>query len=208
MSKNPIAAIAAMVVLALGAFVLTACDDDDTSDAQSTDGAFITGMIPHHESAIAMAEVAQTQAEHPEIKQLADEIIAAQDSEIADMNAMHERLFDEPAMGVDHGDLGLDEQMAGMDTMSIDSLEMSRPFDKAFIDEMVPHHQGAIQMARVELAEGEDPEVLELAQSIIDAQSEEIEQMNQWREQWYGAPSPAGGVPPMTDSESMPGMGH
>lgn len=208
MSKNPIAAIAAMVVLALGAFALTACDDDDTSDAQSTDGAFITEMIPHHESAIEMAEVAQKQAEHPEIEQLADEIIAAQDSEIADMNAIHERLFGEPAMGADHGDLGLDEHTAGMDMMSIDSLEMSRPFDKAFIDEMIPHHQGAIQMARVELAEGEDPEVLELAQSIIDAQSEEIEQMNQWRKQWYGAPSPAGGVPPMTDTESMPGMGH
>lgn len=208
MSKNPFAAIAAMLALALGALALTACGDDDSGDAQSTDGAFITAMIPHHESAIEMAEVARKRADHPEIKQLADEIIAAQDSEIADMNAMHEAMFSEPAMDADHGDLGLGEQMMGMDAMSIDSLEMSRPFDKAFIDEMIPHHQGAIRMAQVALAEGEDPEVRDLAQSIIEAQSEEIGRMNQWREQWYGGPSPAGGVPPMMEDESMPGMGH
>jgi hypothetical protein len=50
-------------------------------------------------------------------------------------------------------------------------------------------------MARIELEEGEDPELNDLAQLIITAQSGEITQMNQLREQWYGAPSPAGGVP-------------
>ena len=65
-------------------------------------------------------------------------------------------------------------------------------------------------MAQVELADGQDQEVKDLAQSVIDAQSREIEQMNQWREQWYGSPSPAGGVPTMSDDE-MPSheeMGH
>jgi uncharacterized protein (DUF305 family) len=212
MSRKPIAALAALVVLAAGAFALAACGDDDmtTSQAQSTDGAFITEMIPHHESAIEMAEVAQEQADHPEIKQMADAIIAAQDSEIEAMDAMHERMFDEPAMGADHGTLGLDDHMMGMEAMSMASLEMSKPFDKAFIDEMIPHHQGAIRMAQVELADGEDPEVIDLAQAIIDAQSAEIEQMNEWRKRWYGSESPAGGVP-MMDSEEMPShddMGH
>lgn len=127
------------------------------------------------------------------------------------MNGMHERMFSAPAMGADHGDLGLDDQMMGMDSMSMASLEKARPFDEAFIDEMVPHHQGAIRMARLELADGQDPEVMDLARAIIDAQSQEIEQMNQWRQQWYGEPSPAGGVPPMMNSEDMPShdeMGH
>jgi hypothetical protein len=61
---------------------------------------------------------------------------------------------------------------------------------------MIPHHQGAIRMARIELEQGEDDELTELATAIIAAQSHEIEEMNSWREQWYGAPSPGGGAPP------------
>jgi uncharacterized protein (DUF305 family) len=53
---------------------------------------------------------------------------------------------------------------------------------------MIPHHQGAIRMARIELAQGEDEELTELATAIIEAQSHEIEEMNSWRERWYGAP--------------------
>ena len=60
---------------------------------------------------------------------------------------------------------------------------------------MVPHHQSAILMARIELAEGDDEEAQSLATAIIDAQSREIEAMNEWRTKWYGGPSPAGGVP-------------
>lgn len=207
------AATAALLSLALAAFVLAACGDDDStgsSDAQQTDGAFIAEMIPHHESAIAMAEVAQRQAEHDEIRRLVDAIVAAQDDEIDEMDAMHERMFGESAMHGDHGDLGLDDHMMGMDSMSMDSLSRAKPFDEAFIDEMIPHHQGAIRMARIELAEGEDPEVKSLAERIIEAQSREIEQMNRWREQWYGEPSPAGGVPESMEGE-MPShdeMGH
>lgn len=214
MFSNKIAAIAALLVLAIGSFALAACGDDDTStssDAEATDGAFITEMIPHHESAIEMAKIAQKQADHPEIKQLADDIVAAQDGEIDDMNTMHERMFGGPAMGADHGDLGLDDHMMGMDSTSMDSLAKAEPFDETFIDEMIPHHQGAIRMAQVELADGQDPEVRNLAQAIIDAQSQEIEQMNQWREQWYGEPSPAGGIPESMEGGDMPShdeMGH
>ena len=214
MLNKKIAAIAALLVLALGAFGLTACGDDDTSetsDAQATDGAFIAAMIPHHESAIEMAEIAQKRGEHPEIKQLADDIVAAQDGEIEDMNAMHERMFGESVMDADHGDLGLGEDMMGMDSMGMDSMAKAKPFDQAFIDEMIPHHQGAIRMAQVELVNGQDPEVQTLAQEIIDAQTREIEQMNQWREQWYGEPSPAGGVPEAMEGDGMPShdeMGH
>lgn len=211
MSKKLIAAATALVAL-LVVLAVAGCGGDDqtsSSQAESTDGAFITAMIPHHESAIEMAKIAQKQAQHPEIASLADDIVAAQDAEISDMNAMHQRMFGEPASGADHGSLGLDENMMGM-SMDMSSLENSKQFDKEFIDAMIPHHQGAIRMARIELAQGQDQETKDLAQAIIDAQSREIDEMNQWREQWYGSPSPAGGVP-MMDESAMPThdeMGH
>jgi uncharacterized protein (DUF305 family) len=203
------AAAAALIILVFGA--LTGCDSDDgeTQSSKETDGAFIAAMIPHHESAIEMAEIAQKQAEHPEIKQLADDIVATQDAEIKQMQTMHQRLFGQPVEGAEHGDLGLDDEMMGM-SMDMEDLKGAKPFDQAFIDAMVAHHQGAIRMAQVELAQGDDQEATDLAQAIIDAQSAEITEMNRWREQWYGAPSPAGGVPSAEDTE-MPShemMGH
>jgi uncharacterized protein (DUF305 family) len=212
MSRKLVAALAALIAVAVAAFAAAGCGGDDnttSSQAQSTDGAFIAEMIPHHESAIEMAEIAQQKTEYPQIKQLADDIVSAQDAEIAGMNDMHQRMFGEPVMGADHGSLGLGGQMMGM-SANMDSLETAKPFDEAFIDEMIPHHQGAIRMAQIELANGQDQEVKDLAQSIIDAQSQEIEQMNQWREQWYGSESPAGGVPMMEggDMPSHEDMGH
>jgi uncharacterized protein (DUF305 family) len=59
------------------------------------------------------------------------------------------------------------------------------PFDKAFIDAMIPHHQSAIEMAEVALKETNNPKIKELATNIVEAQKQEISQMKQWREQWY-----------------------
>jgi uncharacterized protein (DUF305 family) len=73
---------------------------------------------------------------------------------------------------------------------------------------MIPHHQGAILMAQVVLERGSDGEIQELAEAIIAAQSREIEQMNEWRERWYGARSPAGGVPAGGGMPAHDMMGH
>jgi uncharacterized protein (DUF305 family) len=182
--------------LAASMIVLAACggDDDETSAQEHTDGAFIAQMVPHHEGAIEMAEIAAEQGEHAEITDLADNIIASQGAEIDQLETAHERLFDAPLGEVDHGSLGLSEADSGM-AHDASALEGAEPFDQEFIDMMIPHHQGAIRMARVELESGEDEELKDLAQEIIDAQSAEIEEMNAWREEWYGAPSPAGGIP-------------
>ncbi len=180
-----------------------------TDDSTETDGAFVTEMVPHHESAIEMAEIAAKRAEHPEIKSLAKSIIASQSDEISSLGAIHQRLFDESVAEGDHGTLGLAEHEMGMDS-DVGSLESARPFDRAFIDMMVPHHQGAIQMARIELEQGSDDEAQALAEQIIEAQTAEIGEMNAWRTEWYGEPSPAGGVP-AADAAPAPShetMGH
>lgn len=198
MSTKTFAAIGAVVVVVIIGLVALIGGGEDEAQASETDGAFITGMVPHHESAIEMAEMAQEQAKHPEIKQLADDIVAAQTDEIEILGDIHERLFGEPVGQMSHGSLGLSEEMMGMD-MDMSMLETARPFDREFIDMMFAHHQGAIRMAQIELAEGADDETKSLASAIIDAQSREITQLNEWRAQWYGSPSPAGGIP---DSET------
>jgi uncharacterized protein (DUF305 family) len=78
------------------------------------------------------------------------------------------------------------ERMRGMGMM-MDPQELANkePFDRAFIDAMIPHHQSAIVMAQVALEESENPKIKELARNIVSAQQSEIEQMRQWREEWY-----------------------
>jgi uncharacterized protein (DUF305 family) len=181
------------------ASLLAACggDDNDEGEAQietvgnPTDRAFVAGMVPHHEAAVEMAELAKERGESEFVTSLADDIVRTQSEEIHTMEDTDAELAD---AGVEVGDLGLSEaEMAVEHDMS--ALEAAKPFDRAFIDMMVPHHQGAIRMARVELEEGENADFMELARQIIDAQSREINEMNAHRTEEFGGPSPAGGVP-------------
>ncbi len=209
MSTKTLGALGAVIIIAIVAAVALIGGGDDEAQASEIDGAFVAEMKPHHESAIEMAEIAEQRFQHPEIEQLAGEIIASQSEEIDTMESIHERLYGEPIGEISHGSMGMSEEEMGME-MDAGELETAEPFDRAFIDMMIPHHQSAILMARVELAEGEDEEAKSLATAIIDAQSREIEEMNQWRTEWYGGPSPAGGVP--EEGETPPpaegGAGH
>lgn len=207
--RRPMLMVAALLTV-LGALAVSGCGSDDEESASSAgngvDLAFVQEMVPHHNSAVAMATTAKTRSDRPEIKGLADAIITSQNTEIKQMEAISKRLI---ADGVKVGDLGVPEHMMGMSGDEA-ALETAEPFDREFIDMMVPHHQGAIAMARVVLEKGADSEVKDLAQEIIDAQSREIGEMNTWREKWYGAASPAGGVPKGAEtdtskSEGMPG---
>ena len=74
-------------------------------------------------------------------------------------------------------------------------LRDARPFDRAFIDMMIPHHQSAIRMARIEMAKGSDAELKSLAGDILDAHAREIVALNAHRRKQVGGASPAGGVP-------------
>ena len=173
------------------AVIVAGCGSDDTSGPKSTsssgnttDAAFISDMTAHHRGAIEMAEIAQKQADHTEIGTLADDIISAQQGEIAAMKAVRD---DMRAMGMhDGGHMGMSEHTMGMD-MDMAALERATPFDRAFIDAMVPHHQGAIAMAKAELANGTQPALRKMATDIISAQTKEIAQMKQWRKAWYGS---------------------
>jgi uncharacterized protein (DUF305 family) len=200
-----------LVALLLLPFVLGACGGDDEPAGNASEQAFLSGMADHHQSAIEMAQVAERRAEHRETEQLAAAIISTQSQEIEQMAGIHERLFDAPlaADPAAHEALGVPAEQAGMtEPEEIEDLESAKPFDREFIDMMVSHHQGAIAQAQAVLEASEDPEIRQLAEAIIDAQSREIDDMNRWRTQWYGGPSPAGGVPPAEGgSESGAGQG-
>lgn len=175
--------VAVLAVLAL--VVVAGCgDDDDTTPSgagNGTDAAFVAQMVPHHEGAIEMARLAREQAEHPQVRALARDIITAQKAEIAVLGRIDDDLRQ---MGVEAGDLGMSEHEMGMaDTEGLDG---AKPFDRAFLDLMVPHHEGAVAMARKELEDGEQATLRKMAQDIVTAQEREIAQMRKWRTAWYG----------------------
>jgi uncharacterized protein (DUF305 family) len=170
---------------------------DNVKQGNAIEQAFLQSMVPHHQTAIDMANMALDMAQIQDVHDMAQDVVDAQSAEITQMGQIHQRLFgtalvpDEMA----HDALGLTMAEAGMD-MSMDDLEGADPFDMDYIDMMIHHHQGAIRMARVLLRNTTDTELTALANSIITAQSAEIVSMNQLRLEQYGAESPSGGVPP------------
>jgi uncharacterized protein (DUF305 family) len=146
-----------------------------------SDERFIDAMVPHHQGAIAMAEVALKNAEHDEIKQLSRNIVSTQQAEIGKLKAIKKEEFGTSEVPMEMS--AREMQMMGM--TNPDELANKDPFDRAFIDTMIPHHQSAIEMARVALENSDNPKIKELAENIVGAQQKEIEQMRQWREEWY-----------------------
>jgi uncharacterized protein (DUF305 family) len=115
------------------------------------------------------------------------------------MEAIHHDLEEvKPAsLGVSAKDMGMQ--------MTASTLRTATPFDREFIDMMIPHHQGAIRMARAELANGKSKALKNLAEDVVAAQAQEIVAMNAHLKEAFGAPSPGGGAP--AADERGTGMG-
>lgn len=152
---------------------------------------FIDGMIPHHTGAVEMAKEAQQKSTRPEIKQLADDIIEAQEKEIAQLKQWRSTWYpqagDKPMAWhapMNHMMAMSPEQMEAM-MMKGDLGAADAQFDLRFINAMMPHHEGALVMAQDALSKSKRPEVKKLAQEIITSQQKEIDQMKQWRQAWY-----------------------
>lgn len=148
---------------------------------------FITMMIPHHDGAIAMAELALKRAKRPEIRALAEQIKTSQTAENAQMRRWYRQWFgsDVPAWRWGHG-MGMGSGMPGMDT-SLKALQAAPDFDRAFIEQMVPHHRMGVMMASHAQWNSQHPELRELEKLMVTVQSREIAQMESWYRQWYGA---------------------
>ncbi len=146
---------------------------------------FLDTMSGHHQAAIDMARPAETKAQHAEVKELARNIIRDQEREISQMKGWREQWFKDQPQAMNMAMPGMMDSMKGMDMTRLNAAT-GNAFDLMFIDMMTPHHQGAVAMAREALTRAEHPEVKKLAQQIIDAQENEIAQMNKWKAAWGG----------------------
>ena len=169
----------AFAVGSMGLFALASCGSSSVDNFNSADVMFAQMMIPHHEQAIEMSEIAldPTVGASELIIDLATRIKAEQDPEIAQMTALLESWGKPlvPEEGTDHSSM-----MEGMLTVEeLDGLAMMRglEFDAAWANAMIAHHEGAVAMARDVLESGKNPEINSLATAIIESQLEEIEEL-------------------------------
>ena len=152
---------------------------------EAYDKAFLANMIAHHQGAVDMAKLAQTNANHAELKSMADDIVSAQESEITDMKQWQSD-WGYPSTSAenmqDHSAMGMMDEMSGM-MVALEG-KTGDDFDKAFIEQMIMHHQSAIDMAAPADTNASRQDVKTLASEIVAAQTLEIKQMKQWQSDW------------------------
>lgn len=193
--------LTAVALLAVAALAGVGAGSASAATATKTDEAFSRQMQAHHSMAIQMAMMAAEEGEHKAIRATARNIVKRQRHEVDRLMAIAERRGIAPS--ATHGNaqtmedldtLGLTSKKAGMHR-DMSGLYGADPFDRKFIHMMVPHHEGALRMARAELKRGKVGELRAIALSILKGQGQEIRQMNEWRRAWYESPSPARGTP-------------
>jgi uncharacterized protein (DUF305 family) len=164
----------------------SASGDVNTGPHNAQDATFLQGMIPHHEQAIVMADMIPAMSLNPRVIALGEEIKAAQTPEINEMTSWLEQwnipvdssgtgshvmpdgtVMGGTMMGESMGMMS-EEQMA-----ELTAADASR-FDDLWLEMMIQHHEGAIDMSKEQLFSGENPQALALASAIISAQKAEI----------------------------------
>ena len=145
------------------------------------DTAFAKAMLGHHRGAVEMAKIQLKYGTDEEMRQLAQEIIAAQQVEIDILNKW---LASHPDTAKPKPNTEAMQQAyaRSMDVLNGEMvLGIADPVpDMAFARGMLPHHIGAVEMANIQLKYGTDEEMRQLAQDIIDGQQTEIEHMQRW----------------------------
>lgn len=172
--RNRFVAVAALVVSE--ALAPTAPSSSSVfGDFNDADATFATNMIPHHRQAAAMAELADTRAASPRVKDLAAKIMKAQDPEIQTMSDWLTS-WSKPVPD-DMTDMDMSGSMPGMmrvdDMTSLGSVS-GADFDQIFLAMMLEHHRGAIKMAKSEQTDGMPVDVIALADHIVSAPTQEI----------------------------------
>ncbi len=157
----------------------------------SLDLRFIDGMTPHHQGALVMAKEVLQKSQRPELRKFANQILADQQKEISQMQKWRKTWYPKAGSKL-MGWHAEGNHMMPMTTAQIAAMRMDQPlgkadqeFDLRFLDAMIPHHAGAVQMAKELQQKSKRPEMLQLAKTIITSQQSEIDKMKQWRKAWY-----------------------
>jgi uncharacterized protein (DUF305 family) len=153
---------------------------------------FIDSMVPHHQGALVMAQAVIQKSKRPELISFAKGMIAEQQKEISQMQQWRKQWYPKasatPMMW--HAEMNHEMSMTAehkqsmMMSMSLGNADAE--FDRRFLDGMIPHHQGAVTMAKDALQKSKRPGLQQLSQNIIKSQQSEIDRMTQWRQKWYG----------------------
>ncbi|PWN02266.1 DUF305 domain-containing protein [Nocardioides silvaticus] len=193
--------LVALVLALATSFSLAACSEDEghgghnssssdiaeSEDFNQADVDFATDMIQHHAQALSMVDLTVGRDLSPGLTQLAEQIRQAQGPEIELMvdwlNDWDQPIPETPRDHVNaHGDgeMEMDHDMPGM--MSAEDMEaleaaQGEEFEQMFLEMMIEHHEGAVEMAETEQADGEYPDAIDLAGTIVDTQQDEIDQM-------------------------------
>lgn len=166
---------------------------------EAYDKMFLSNMIIHHQGAVDMAKLALVNAQRQELKDMANDIISAQTKEISNMQSWQTDWgypVTSSAIVTNRASTGMMNDMAAM-TDTLKGLS-GDAFDEAFLSSMISHHQSAINMAAMGKTNAQHQEVKDLTVAIVNAQTKEVEQMQQWQMDWGFKDS----------SSSMPGMNH
>jgi uncharacterized protein (DUF305 family) len=186
--------------LVAGTLVLTGCADDTTGSAHNghttvgsetsaaaeasfneADAAFARDMLPHHEGAISMAQLAPGRATDPRVLDLASRVEATQAPEIATLTGWLEEwgaddTGDANHGGMDHGAGDMGGMMSEEDMTALVNASGAE-FDRLLLTQMIAHHRGATAMAEREAADGQNADALVMAENIRDTQNAEIAEM-------------------------------
>lgn len=190
-------AISALTITAALALTAAACGNDNASTATSSDVSttehndadveFASNMLQHHAQALSMVDLTEGRTLDPEVQALADDIRAAQTPEIetftgwlTDWNEEVPKTTDDG--GHDMGDMSdsMDSDMPGMmsdDDMGALEDASDSEFQTMWLEMMVEHHEGAIEMAKIEQGDGQYKDAVDLAGDIVTSQTAEVETM-------------------------------
>ncbi|WP_328349996.1 DUF305 domain-containing protein [Mycobacterium sp. NBC_00419] len=154
----------------------TAAASDQVAVHNDADVMFAQMMIPHHEQAVQLAAMVPEHSTNGAVIALASTISAQQQPEISAMKALLLQWDVDPHKSADHGSMGMsgmvdDATMAKLGTLN------GQEFDTLWLQSMISHHQGAIEMANTEIADGKSPDMISMAKNIVSAQQAEIDQM-------------------------------
>ncbi len=138
---------------------------------------FAQRMVPHHEQAIEMADLAAERAESEDVKALAEQISAAQQPEIETMQAMLDTWGQAMPEGQDGKGMGGMQGMMSPQQMTGLANASGAMFDRMFLEMMITHHEGAVEMVRAEQVDGQNLQAMELAKQIEATQVREIQDM-------------------------------
>lgn len=196
--NRKITRVVLFAIIPLTAAVLAACGSGDGSgmpgmnhgsmssptavpgaDHAASDVQFAQMMIAHHQQAVEMSTLAATRAHDPEITTLAAQIKAAQQPEIDTMTGWLNGWGQPTAQPSGHDMPGMGAMPGMVSDTEMQQLQQSTgvDFDRMFARMMIGHHNGAIQMAKDEIASGTNPDAKTLAQQVIATQTAEVAQL-------------------------------